>query len=53
MFVSCTCGKNNFIVAQEQPKKKIMKVTRWEEKLFNVLVDLIKEKVDERRSKVS
>ena len=26
-----------------------MKVTRWEEKLFNVLVDPIKESIDERK----
>ena len=26
-----------------------MKVTRWEEKLFNVLVDPIKEAIDERK----
>ena len=26
-----------------------MKVTRWEEKLFNVLVDPIKETIDERK----
>ena len=30
-------------------EKKIMKVTRWEEKLFNVLVDPIKECIDERK----
>ena len=30
-------------------KKKFMKVTRWEEKLFNVLVDPIKETIAERK----
>jgi hypothetical protein len=30
-------------------KEKFMKVTRWEEKLFNVLVDPIKEAIDERK----
>ena len=41
--------KNNFIDMQEQPKKKIMKVTRWDEKLFNVLVDIIEETIDEKK----
>jgi len=30
-------------------QEKIMKVTRWEEKLLNVLVDSIKETIDERK----
>ena len=38
-----------FILCKEPPKKKFMKVTRWEEKLFNVLVDPIKESIDERK----
>jgi len=28
--------------------KKYMKITRWEEKLFNVLVDPVEESIDEQ-----
>jgi hypothetical protein len=35
--------------AQDAPKKKFMKVTRWEEKLFNVLIDQPDKVTDERK----
>ena len=41
---------SNFIFdMQEHSKNQVMKVTRQEEKLFNVLVDPIKETIDERK----
>ena len=36
------------IYFQEPPKKKFMKVTQQEEKLFNVLVDRIKETIERK-----